>query len=151
MKIATGVLVLGFLLLGAAAARVEMRVPAVSVTYFPAAQVRKAFEKGMPLIEIANYKVHASHRDGPGIAEVHEKDTDIIYMLDGSATLVTGGSIVGAKAIEPEEIRGKAIEAGESRRLTQGDIIVIPHGTPHWFKEVSGPIHYYVVKVRAAS
>jgi glc operon protein GlcG len=121
------------------------------VNYFPAAQVNKAFEKGMPLLEIANYKVHASHRDAPGVVEVHKKDTDIIYMLEGSATLVTGGTIVGGKNIEPEEIRGKDVQGGEIRTITKGDVIVVPHGTPHWFKEVKGPLNYYVVKVRAAN
>jgi glc operon protein GlcG len=125
--------------------------PAPAVAYFPAGQVRKAFEKGMPLIEIANYKIHASHRDGPGIAEVHTRDTDIIYMLEGSATLVTSGALVEGENIGPEEIRGKAVRDGDTRRIVPGDVIVIPHGTPHWFKEVSGPINYYVVKVRSAN
>ena len=121
------------------------------VNYFPAAQVNKAFEKGMPLLEIANYKVHASHRDAPGVVEVHKKDTDIIYMLEGSATLVTGGTIVGGKNTEPEEIRGNDVKGGEIRTITKGDVIVVPHGTPHWFKEVKGPLNYYVVKVHAAN
>jgi glc operon protein GlcG len=120
------------------------------VNYFPAANVTRAFEKGMPLVEIANYKVHASHRDEPGLVEVHTRDTDIIYMLEGSATLVTGGSLLDAKAIETEEIRARESRGGESRVLAKGDIIVIPNGTPHWFKEVKGPINYYVVKVRSA-
>src|SRR6266542_5065688 len=118
------------------------------VTYFPAAKVSKAFEKGMPLLEIANYKVHASHRDGPGIVEVHTRDTDIIYMLEGTATLVTGGTIVEGKNIEPEEIRGKDVKNGETRIIAKGDVVVVPNGTPHWFKEVKGPLNYYVVKVR---
>jgi glc operon protein GlcG len=121
------------------------------IAYFPAGQVKKAFDKGMPLIEIANYKIHASHRDGPGIAEVHTRDTDIIYMLEGGATLVTGGALVAGESIGPEEIRGKAVRDGDTRQIVQGDVIVIPHGTPHWFKEVSGPINYYVVKVRSAN
>ena len=122
-----------------------------AVQYFPAAQVTKAFERGTPLIEIANYKVHASHRDAPGVAEVHEKDTDIIYILEGSATLVTGGALADGEAIAREEVRGKEIQGGELRRISEGDVIVVPHGTPHWFKEVSGPINYYVVKVRAGN
>jgi glc operon protein GlcG len=129
-----------------------MAKPAMpKVNYFPATQVSKAFEKGMPLLEIANYKIHASHRDAPGVVEVHTKDTDIIYMLEGSATLVTGGVIVGAKNTEPEEIRGNDVKGGEIRTITKGDVIVVPHGTPHWFKEVKGPLNYYVVKVRAAN
>ena len=127
-----------------------MKGAATKVNYFAAGQVKKAFEKGMPLVEIANYKVHASHRDEPGVVEVHAKDTDIIYMLEGAATLVTGGALVDGKNIEPEEIRGANVTGGETRRIAKGDVIVIPHGTPHWFKEVNGPINYYVVKVRSA-
>jgi glc operon protein GlcG len=127
------------------------KTAAPKVAYFPAAQVHKAFEKGMPLLEIANYKVHASHRDAPGIVEVHAKDTDIIYMLEGSATLVTGGTLVDGKNIEPEEIRGSDVKGGERRTITKGDVIIVPHNTPHWFQEVKGPLNYYVVKVRTAN
>ncbi len=128
-----------------------MKGASPEVSYFPAGQVNKAFEKGMPLVEIANYKVHASHREGPGVVEVHTQDTDIIYMLEGTATLVTGGTVVDGEPIGPEEIRGKDVKGGETRRLTKGDVIVVPHGTPHWFKEVNGPLYYYVVKVRSAN
>jgi len=127
------------------------KVAAPKVSYFPAAQVNKAFEKGMPLLEIANYKIHASHRDAPGIVEIHTKDTDIIYMLEGTAALVTGGTIVDGENIGAEEIRGRDVKGGETRQITKGDVIVIPHNTPHWFKEVKGPLNYYVVKVRAAN
>ncbi len=98
-----------------------------------------------------NYKIDASHRDEPGVVEVHSRDTDIIYMLEGTATLVTGGNLIDAKTIEPEEIRGRESKGGDSRTLSKGDVVVIPNGTPHWFKEVRGPINYYVVKVRSAN
>jgi glc operon protein GlcG len=121
------------------------------VAYFPAGQVSRAFEKGMPLLEIANYKIHASHREAAGVVEIHAKDTDIVYMLEGTAVLVTGGAIVEGKNIEPEEIRGRDIKDGQTKTISKGDVIVIPQGTPHWFKEVKGPINYYVVKVRAVN
>jgi glc operon protein GlcG len=134
-----------------AAATMPAKSEMTRVTYFPAAQVNRAFEKGMPLLEIPNYKIHASHRESSGLVEIHTKDTDIVYMLEGTATLVTGGTIVEGKNIEQEEIRGKDIKGGRIKMITKGDVIVIPHGTPHWFKEVKGPINYYVVKVRAAN
>jgi len=123
---------------------------ASSVTYLPAKQVSQAFVKGMPLVRGSNYTVDASHRDEAGMVEIHTRDTDIIYMLEGTATLVTGGTTIDAKTIEPEEIRGKESRGGESRVVTKGDVVIIPNGTPHWFKEVKGPINYYVVKVRSA-
>ena len=117
------------------------------VTYFDSSKVSAAFAKGMPLTEVANYKVHASRRTEPGVAEVHTKDTDIIYVLEGSAMFVTGGTVVEGKSTAPDEIRGKEISGGESREIKPGDVIIVPAGVPHWFKNVSGPLLYYVVKV----
>jgi glc operon protein GlcG len=121
------------------------------VTAISRGEVSAAFAKGRPLIEVGDYKIHASRREGPGIAEIHVRDTDIAYVLEGSATLVTGGTPVGVKSIGPEELRGRAIDGGETRELVAGDVVVIPNGIPHWFKEVKAPFLYYVVKVRQAS
>ena len=120
------------------------------VTYFPAEKVSAAFAKGAVLFdgEGRNYMVHASRRDAAGQAEVHVRDADIIYVLEGSTTFVTGGTVVDGKTTAPDEIRGTRIDGGESRRLGKGDVIIVPNGTPHWFKEVQGPVLYYVVKVR---
>ena len=125
-------------------------VLAADVTYFPAEKVSAAFAKGAVLFDGdgRNYMVHASRRDAAGQAEVHVKDTDIIYMLDGSTTFVTGGTVIGGKTTAPDEIRGTSVEHGETRRLAKGDVIIVPNGTPHWFKDVDGPVLYYVVKVR---
>jgi glc operon protein GlcG len=120
------------------------------VRYLGHAEVAAAFAKGTPMIEVRDYKIHASRREGPGLVEVHTRDTDIAYVLQGSATLVTGGAAVGLKEIGAEELRGSAIEGGETRQLEPGDVVVIPNGTPHWFKEVKAPFLYYVVKVRQA-
>jgi glc operon protein GlcG len=121
------------------------------VTLIRRDQVKEAFAKGMPLIEVGDYKIHASRREGHGTAEIHTRDTDIAYVLQGSATLVTGGTVAGVKSIGPEELRGSAIQGGETRELVMGDVVVIPNGVPHWFKEVEAPFLYYVIKVRQAS
>jgi glc operon protein GlcG len=122
------------------------------VGYFPAPQVAASFAKGAVLVDDSggrNYMVHTSRRDKAGQAEIHLRDTDIIYILQGTTTFVTGGKVVDGRSTAADEIRGSAIEAGETRTLTRGDVIVVPHGTPHWFKQVDGPVEYYVVKVRA--
>jgi glc operon protein GlcG len=118
-----------------------------AITYFDKDRVAAAFAKGIPLIEVNNYKVHASRREAPGMAEVHNLDTDIIYVLEGSATIVTGGTVVEGKTTAPNEIRGKEISGGDTQRLIKGDVMIVPAGTPHWFKEVNAPLLYYVVKV----
>jgi len=122
-----------------------------NILYFESEKVSAAFAKGAVLFDGAggrNYMVHASRRDAPGMAEVHVKDTDIIYVLGGTATFVTGGTAVNTKTIAPDEIRGTEISGGATRTLRKGDVIIIPNSIPHWFREISGPFLYYVVKVR---
>ncbi|HEV2351264.1 MAG TPA: cupin domain-containing protein [Terriglobia bacterium] len=94
-----------------------------------------------------SYVVMTASRDKPGAVEVHNLDLDVLYILSGSATFVTGGTTVDAKTTAPNEIRGKSIDGGESHHVSKGDVIVIPHGVPHWFKEVKGEVRYFVVKV----
>jgi glc operon protein GlcG len=119
------------------------------VTYFEKEKVAAAFEKGAVLFNGSDkYMVHASRREAPGLAEIHTKDADIIYVLDGTATFVTGGTLLEPKQIAADEIRGKEIRSGQTRRITKGDVIIVPAGTPHWFKEVTAPFIYYVVKTR---
>jgi glc operon protein GlcG len=125
--------------------------PAAAVTYFGHEQVAAAFATGAVLFDgngDRNYMVHASRRDKAGMAEVHLRDADIIYVLDGAATFVTGGTLVDGTATEAGEIRGRAIAGGDTRRLAKGDVIIVPNGTPHWFQDVASPLTYYVVKVR---
>ena len=95
-----------------------------------------------------NYMVHSSRREGPGMVEVHTKDTDILYVVSGTATVVTGGTMVDGKPTAADEIRGREIIGGETRHLVVGDAMIIPNGVPHWFKEVQAPFLYFVVKVR---
>jgi glc operon protein GlcG len=124
-------------------------MPPGMVEALASAEVTAAFKAGRPLLETGQYKIHASRRDAPGMAEVHTRDTDIVYVLDGSATLVTGGTVVGGATTAMDEIRGRSLEGGETRRLVKGDVVVVPNGVPHWFKQVDGPLLYYVVKVTA--
>jgi len=125
---------------------------ATPVLYFPSEKVKAAFAKGDTLLgghdDGRNFTILAGRRDRPGMVEIHTLDTDIFYVLEGSATFVTGGTAINPKTTEPGEIRGTMIQGGENRQLAQGDVIVIPKGVPHWFKEVEAPFLYYVVKVR---
>jgi glc operon protein GlcG len=131
--------------LGAAA----VTAPPAKVSFYDSTQVKEAFAKGAVLFDQGErYMVHASRRDAPGQAEVHAKDADIIYVLDGTATFVTGGTAVDPKTTAPDELRGKEIQGGETRQLKKGDVVIVPAGTPHWFQKVPGVFTYYVVKVR---
>jgi mannose-6-phosphate isomerase-like protein (cupin superfamily) len=118
-----------------------------SVTFVDHDKVSAALAKGGPLMSASDLSVRGSHRDAPGQVEVHEKETDVIYVIDGQATFVTGGTLVGGKTTGPGQLLGTGINNGQSRKLVKGDVIVVPAGVPHWFKEVPQPISYYVVKV----
>jgi uncharacterized protein GlcG (DUF336 family)/mannose-6-phosphate isomerase-like protein (cupin superfamily) len=126
------------------------------VTYIESQKVSASFQQGAVLVgenenmmhAARNYMVHASHRDKAGVVEIHEQDTDIVYVLKGSAQLITGGTPVGTKTIAPHEFRAPSVNGGETRKLLPGDVVIIPNGVPHWFKEVEAPFDYYVVKVR---
>ncbi len=120
--------------------------PAAEVSYFDHDTVAAAFAKGEPLLEVSGYDVNPSRRDAPGVAEVHLWETDVIYVVEGAATLVTGGTTVDPKETEPGQIRGTSIDGGETHELAAGDVVVIPNGVPHWFKAVQAPFLYFVVK-----
>jgi len=120
-----------------------------AVIHVPRRDVEQGFKRDANLVSEAGFRVNASRRDGPGEAEVHLIDTDIFYVLEGSATFVTGGEVVDPRQLSAEEIRGSAIAHGDERRLAKGDVITIPRGVPHWFKRVETPFTYYVVKSTA--
>jgi glc operon protein GlcG len=118
-------------------------------TFIDAKRVAAAFAKGQPLLETPGYKVHASRRVEPGQAEIHTLDTDVVYVVDGSATLVTGGKAIDTKEVAPNEIRGIKIEGGEEHHIAKGEVIIIPNGVPHQFTAVSGALYYFVCKPTA--
>jgi quercetin dioxygenase-like cupin family protein len=103
--------------------------------------------KNGTLVNAPNLSVLMVTRAGGGEVEVHDKETDTFHVLEGSATFVTGGTMAGGRVTGPGQQRGKDMTGGEIYHLTKGDVIVIPAGVPHWFKEVPQSITYYVVKV----
>jgi quercetin dioxygenase-like cupin family protein len=112
--------------------------------------VAAAFVSGSPLVVTNNFRVQTGRRTAPGEVEIHDRDTDIFYVLEGSAVFVTGGKAIEPRNTGPGETRAKAITGGDERKLSKGDVIVIGKGIPHWFKEVNGLLLYYVVKVSDA-
>jgi glc operon protein GlcG len=127
-----------------------MMKSSLPVLFFDKSQVSASFSKGAVLLDGTNrnYTINTSRRDQPGLAEIHTVDTDIIYVTEGTATFVTGGTAMETKEIALNEIRGSRIDGGDVRQLSKGDVIIVPNGTPHWFKEVGGTFLYYTIKVR---
>ena len=110
-------------------------------------KVAAALAKGGQLVTRPDLLVSGSHREKAGEVEVHDKETDVLYILDGEATFVYGGKMVGGKMTQPGQWLGTDITGGETRKIGKGDVFVVPAGVPHWFKEVPKSISYFVVKV----
>ena len=87
-------------------------------------------------------------KDFPGGANLHQVNTtEIYYMVEGVATLVTGGTLTdSAPAPSGTSIRGSGIEGGVSRRITKGDVVIIPGQTPHWWSELETDIEYLILR-----
>jgi mannose-6-phosphate isomerase-like protein (cupin superfamily) len=106
-----------------------------------------------------NVAVGVIHRPQtpPGVVAVHFKVTEIYHVMDGAATLVTGGTMLNGKTRPADSIAvrledgpgasGTAIQGGVTRRIKAGDVVVIPAGVPHWFSAIEGSITYVVMRV----
>lgn len=94
------------------------------------------------------YGVFRPH-DLAGDANLHRVNTtEIYYMLSGTATLVTGGTMVDAYQPEssPTSLRAPRIQGGVSRRVVPGDVVIIPGHTPHWWSQLDSDIEYLIFR-----
>ena len=128
------------------------KADAKGVIHFDKETVSQAFAKGATLYngnaEGKNYRVHTLRRTAPCEVELHVKDTDIFYILEGSATFLTGGAMVEGRDTAPDEKRGKSMNGGTEYHLTGGNVVIIPANVTHWFKEIQQPVTYLTIKVR---
>lgn len=85
-----------------------------------------------------NHSMLVSHREGDGLAELHEKQADVFFVQSGEGAILIGGEMVDAKPSAPNEARGSSIKGGEKRNLKPGDIVHISAGVPHQFLVESG-------------
>jgi quercetin dioxygenase-like cupin family protein len=72
-----------------------------------------------------------------------------MHVVEGRATVVTGGELVEPREVAPGEVRAPAVDGGTAHELSEGDVLAIPNGVPHQFTDVSDPFLYFVVKVEA--
>ena len=89
-----------------------------------------------------------AHREGSGLAEIHDTQADIIVISSGQLTMVYGGTLVDGKTTQPGETRGPSITGGTEVKLGPGDILHIPAKVPHQMKLDPGArVTYFVTKV----
>lgn len=99
---------------------------------------------GMTTSPIANtdqYRVNIVHRPKPASAIAHPGNTELHYIIEGAGTLVTGGTIV-----RPAQGNQTTIEGGVTQHVKKGDVVIVPAGSPHWYKDVEGAITYLEVR-----
>jgi glc operon protein GlcG len=117
--------------------------------FFSSDELRRTFEKGGLLLDTHGYKIDAGRRTAPGEVEYHERFVDVMHVVEGTATVITGGELVEPREIASGEIRAPRVEGGTRHELAEGDVLAIPSGVPHQFVEVSDPFLYFVVKVES--
>lgn len=120
--------------------------PDGAASYYAADAVRARFATGGLLLDASGYKVDAGRREAPGEVELHRHVVDVMHVVEGTATVLTGGELVDAREVAPGEVRARTIEGGATYDLAAGDVLVVPAGVPHQFVAISGPFHYFVVK-----
>ncbi|HEX4284188.1 MAG TPA: hypothetical protein VHZ28_03795 [Terracidiphilus sp.] len=86
---------------------------------------------GEVLKEYPQHAIHLLVRSRNGGAELHERFADLFFVIDGRASLLTGGTIADAKTTAPGEIRGSAVHDGVIQELRAGDLAHVPAGLPH--------------------
>lgn len=118
----------------------------------PALRQRATESNGVasePLGQFPQPSVAITFRNQSGVGELHRDFADLFYILDGRATLLTGGSITGAETIAPGEIRGLSVEDGIAQELRPGDVAHIPAGLPHQMLLANGEsVAYFVMKIK---
>lgn len=93
-----------------------------------------------PLLQLPPYTANLEYRASVGNAAVHEKEAEFFYVIEGTATMVTGGTLLGQTRTNATNLAGTSIQGGFSRNVAKGDFIVVPENTPHWFSKINGAI-----------
>jgi len=151
MKVLLAILVSGTVTITAVVQAQAPAAPAASRTMVSASDVAamiakaKAERKDQPniaqsMIQLAPYNVSLEYRGAVGPAAVHETEAELFYVIDGSATLVTGGKMTADTTRNGPNLTGKGIEGGTSRKVAKGDFLMVPENTPHWFSAIDGTV-----------
>ena len=112
-------------------------------------QAAAAGSAGTTLADYGSHKVQLSVRTSSGGAEVHAHFDDVMIVQQGSATLITGGTVIGPKSTPEGETKGTGIQGGKSQTISPGDLVTVNAGVPHQIIVSPGTTYSAVViKVR---
>ncbi len=127
-----------------AAGAMKLFASAADVTAL-AAKARSERKEGqglvsLPILQLAPYNASLEYRSAVANAALHEKEAEMFYVIDGAATIVTGGTLTGETRTNAENRTGTGIANGMSRRIAKGDFVMVPENTPHWFSAIEGTV-----------
>jgi mannose-6-phosphate isomerase-like protein (cupin superfamily) len=105
---------------------------------------------------VTRTKLDLGSTSGDAVAE-HEQISEVYYIIEGSATLLTGPDLVDVKQ-RPSTLKtvreqngpgfgAASIKNPETHQLKAGDMIVIPAGTGHWFTKIDDHITYVMIRI----
>jgi mannose-6-phosphate isomerase-like protein (cupin superfamily) len=84
-----------------------------------------------PILLLAPYRAQLEYRPGNAPAALHEKDAELMVVLQGAGDIVTGGTLVDEKRVNANNLSGSSISGGTSHPVVKGDMILIPANSPH--------------------
>ena len=116
-------------------------------THKTEAELTAALKQSTPDMLTSPVSVEGHHRInivrrtiGAG-ATAHEGAAELHHIIEGSGTFVTGGTLV-----RPTGGGAATIQGGESTHVKKGDVLVVPAGMPHWYKDLDGTLTYLEVR-----
>jgi mannose-6-phosphate isomerase-like protein (cupin superfamily) len=86
---------------------------------------------GVPILSLAPYRAMLEYRPGTSPAAVHEKDAELMVVLEGTGNIVTGGKLVDEKRNNANNLGGPSITGGNTQAVVKGDMLIVPANTPH--------------------
>lgn len=143
------------LVAGAAAAQTPAPPPTdrTRASQFTAADLQAALAKlptdrpasSVRVFSLAPYNVNVEQRQPRQQgASLHEAQAELFYVIDGSATLLTGGTLVGGTR-NGTNLQGTGIEGGTRQRFSKGDFLIVPSGLAHQFVDITAPIQLMAI------
>jgi mannose-6-phosphate isomerase-like protein (cupin superfamily) len=91
-----------------------------------------------PILSLSPYRAQLEYRPGMAPAALHEKDAELMIVLEGTGNIVTGGKLVDEKRTNANNLSGSSISGGNSQTVVKGDMLIVPASTPHQVIPASG-------------
>jgi mannose-6-phosphate isomerase-like protein (cupin superfamily) len=137
----------------------QQKAPAPLITYFSHEKVDASFTQALASTgsrdllarkdrQGRTWAIHANSRGKAGEGELHSHEdwTGVVVIMSGAATFITPGAASTAQGARETPEGGRLIGGGESHRVSRGDVVIIPPGAPHMYKNIEEPFRYLVVQ-----